>query len=238
MFMLCLIASSVILIIIPAFLAILIKKKIDLSSKYLSIGMLFSIATIIKIPLLAFSEERTLIIATIISTFIYVLAESIVRIYLHRKLSHQTLNNILSIAIGYVTLKCVAIFLFQLFNFIQLGVTSTQYPQLLAETFKNMDTTVLYLGQIFHSVYIFLYSLMILSFIIVEHQNTKNFKTFETIFFIINFLVIFLITSLNYLATKPAYFSLYFYFNLFLVSTFITSLILIYQYAHVDTKKT
>lgn len=236
--MLMLIISSIILIVIPAFLAILIKKKISLSAKYLSIGMLFSIATIIKIPLLAFSEGRTIVLATIISTFIYVFAESIVRVYIHRKLSHQTINNILSIAIGYVSLKFVAIFLFQLFNFIQLGVTSTQYPELLAETFKNMDTTILYLGQIFHSIYIFLYGLMILSFIILEHQNVRHFKIYESIFFAINFIVILLVTTTNYLATIPAFFTLYFYFNLFLVLLFIASLILIYQYAHVDAKQT
>lgn len=236
--MLMLIISSIILIVIPAFLAILIKKKVSLSAKYLSIGMLFSMATIIKIPLLAFSEGRTIVLSTIISTFIYVLAESLVRIYLHRKLSHQTISNILSIAIGYVSLKCVAIFLFQLFNFIQLGVTSTQYPELLAESFKNMDTTILYLGQIFHSIYIFLYGLMVLSFIVIEHQKVKNFTKYEIIFFVLNFIVILLVTTTNYLATNPAFFTLYFYFNLFLIFIFISSLILIYQYAHVDTKKT
>ncbi len=235
--MLTLIVSSTILIIIPSFVAMLIKKKSSLSPKYLSLGMLVSVITILKFPFLVFSSEKSLIISTIISALIYVLAESVVRIYLHLKLSHQTNGNILSIAIGYISIKFVAIFLFQLYNFIQLSVTSNKYPELLSELVVNMNVDILYLGQIFHSIYIFLYCLMLLSFILIGHKNIKYFIRYEILFFITNFIVILLVTTLNYLAYNPSYFQIYFYFNLFLIMIFIASLSFIYQYSrNVDTK--
>lgn len=237
--MLMIIISSIILLVIPTFLALLLNKKTPLSPKYLSLGMLLSVITILKLPFLAFASNQPLIVATIISSFFYILAESLVRVYLHRRHSHQTINNILSIALGYVSLKFVAIFLFQLYNFIQLSVSSSKYPELFVESMQNVDTNILYIGQVFHSAYIFLYCLLLLLFIVIECKQVKHFIKIEILFFTINFLIICLMTTMNILSTYPAYFNIYFYFNIFLLTLFITALVLIYQFTtNVNSKRT
>ncbi len=228
--MLMLIISSIILIIIPAFLSLLTNKKIQLSPKHLSLGMLFSFLTLIKLPFLALTGGQSILLATLISTGIYVLTESIFRIYLYRQHSHQTLNNILSIGLGYVLLKLVAIFLFQLYNFTQFTVTLRQHPELVSELVKTIDTNVLYLGQIFHSAYVLLYCVMILFFIMIQNQKVKHFFKYELLFILINFMVVLIVTTMNYLASTPSFFQIYFYFNIFLILLLITSLFSIYKY--------
>ncbi len=234
--MVSLILSSCILVIIPIFLSIALHRKIKLSYKFLSLGIVLSILSIIKFPILFTTSGGPIIKTIILSTLVYALAESAIRIYIHRKLSHQTYENIISIALGYISIKNAGIFLFQFFNFTQLSVVATQEPELLQELTRTSSEGILYFGQIFHSVYIFLYALMLISFIIISHKNIHRFWKFELLFVAINFWVILGNTTINKLANNPATINLYLYFNIFLIFFFATTVA--YTYGYIRNVKT
>lgn len=237
--MLVLILSSIILIVLPSFLALLINKKNPLSPKHVSLGMIISVLTIIKFPALVMFFSDSIVKTSIISTLIYVFTETVVRYFIHRKESHQTFNNILSIGLGYISLKLVSVFLFQLYNFVQIGVIANKHPETMSELLQSLNLEILYIGQTFHSIYIVLYCLLLLMFILIEHRKVKSFYKYEAIFFIINFTAILLVTSLNYLSAYPNFYPIYYYFNLFLVVVFFIVLIFIYQYSrNVSAKRT
>jgi len=236
--MLTLILSSCVLIIIPIFLSIALHRKIKLSYKFLSLGIILSFLSIIKFPILVTTSSNAVVKTILLSTLVYALAESAIRIYLHQKLSHQTFENIISIAIGYISIKNAGIFLFQFFNFTQLSVVATQQPQLLEELTSSSPTLILYLGQFFHSIYIFLYTAMLITFIIIGHKNIQHFWKIESILFFLNFIVILLMTTINKVANLPNMLNVYLYFNLGLIMLAVTITALIYGYIkNVNTDK-
>lgn len=185
--------SQLVILVVPLVFLLIYHHKTNPSLKYFYWGIAVSLLTAVKFVLLSSS-------ILILSIFVFVITESVVRIVFVRISKGKAFHDVVFMLMGYIFTKYLALSLVNLFSVItQFSVISVSAAAKL-ELINQFSTLSYYIITIINSIHIYFYILMVFSFLLWKIKYTKNKYFLETACIVMS--AVYLITHYTIMSVK------------------------------------